>query len=228
MIKKYTLVLTFLLVALIVWGCKNDKSDSSVAEENFDKDASYALGMDFGSNIKASLEMNGIYPNIDELMKGFKDSLTGANTRFDSNSAIDMIETAFYDIAIQKEVTFLAENSRKPGVRITPSGLQYEIINQTEGPKPSIDDIVTVHYEGRLIDGTVFDSSYDGYPAEFPVGKVISGWTEGLQLMSIGSSFIFYVPSELGYGPSGYGPIPPYAALIFTVELLDIKHGEQL
>jgi FKBP-type peptidyl-prolyl cis-trans isomerase FkpA len=182
--------------------------------------------MDFGSNIKGSLEMNGIYPNIDELMKGFKDSLTG-NTRFDSYEAIDLIEAAFYEIAVQREITFLAENSRKPGVRITPSGLQYEVLYQTEGPKPAITDIVTVNYEGRLIDGNVFDSSYDrGQPAEFPVDKVISGWTEGLQLMSIGSSYIFYVPSELGYGPGGYGPIPPYAALIFTVELLDIKHWE--
>jgi FKBP-type peptidyl-prolyl cis-trans isomerase len=106
--------------------------------------------------------------------------------------------------------------------------LQYEIINQTEGTKPSISDIVTVHYEGRLVDGTVFDSSYNEGPAEFPLGYVISGWTEGIQLMSIGSSFIFYVPSELGYGARGWGPIPPYAALIFTVELLDIKHEEQL
>jgi FKBP-type peptidyl-prolyl cis-trans isomerase len=207
-------------------GCKNGKSVSSPAEVNFDKDASYALGMDFGSNIKESLEMNGIYPNLDELMKGFKDSLTG-NTRFDGDAALDKIETAFYEIAQQRENTFLAENSRKPGVKITPSGLQYEIIKQTEGPKPSVNDTVIVHYEGRLIDGSVFDSSYDGEPAEFPVGVVIPGWTEGLQLMSIGSIFIFYIPSELGYGQRGWGPIPPYAALIFTVELLDIKHGEQ-
>lgn len=225
--NKIKLILTLLLVALLCWGCKNGKSNSSSGEENFDKDASYALGMDFGSNIKQSLDMNGIYPNIDELMKGFRDSLTGGETRFAGDEAINLIETAFYGMAIQKETDFLAENSKKPGIIITPSGLQYEIIKQADGPKPSVTDIVTVHYEGRLIDGTVFDSSYDRRePTEFPLNVVISGWTEGIQLMSIGSSFIFYIPSELGYGPSGYGPIPPYAALIFTVELLDIKHGE--
>jgi FKBP-type peptidyl-prolyl cis-trans isomerase len=225
--NKIKVILTLLLVSLLCWGCKNGKSNSPAAEENFDKDASYALGMDFGLNIKQSLEMNDIYPNIDELMKGFKDSLTGRETRFNSDDAIEIIETAFFGMAIQRETTFLAENSKKPGIIITPSGLQYEIIKQTEGPKPSVTDIVTVHYEGRLIDGNVFDSSYDRRePTEFPVNAVIPGWTEGLQLMSIGSSFIFYIPSELGYGPSGYGPIPPYAALIFTVELLDIKHGE--
>jgi FKBP-type peptidyl-prolyl cis-trans isomerase len=220
--NKYKIVLTVLLAALAIWGCKNGKSNS-VAEENFNKDASYALGMDFGSNIKQSLDMNGIYPNIDELLKGFRDSLTG-DMRFGSDEAIDLIETAFYEIAIQRENTFLAENSKKPGIKITPSGLQYEIITQTEGPKPAITDIVTVHYEGRLVDGSVFDSSYDRRePTEFPVNAVIPGWTEGLQLMSVGSNYIFYIPSELGYGPSGYGPIPPYAALIFMVELLDIN-----
>jgi FKBP-type peptidyl-prolyl cis-trans isomerase FkpA len=225
--NKINVILTLLLVALLCWSCKNGKSISSPAEENFDKDASYALGMDFGLNIKQSLDMNDIYPNIDELMKGFRDSLTGKDTRFNPDEAIDIIETAFYGMAIQRENTFLAENSKKPGINITPSGLQYEIIKQTEGPKPLATDIVTVHYEGRLIDGTVFDSSYDRRePTEFPVNEVIPGWTEGLQLMSIGSSFLFYIPSELGYGPSGYGPIPPYAALIFTVELLDINHGE--
>jgi hypothetical protein len=94
--NKHRIALTFLLVALIVWGCKNDKSDSSAAEENFNKDASYALGMDFGSNIKGSLNMNGIYPNIDELMKGFRDSLSGGNTRFSSDEAVELIEEAFF------------------------------------------------------------------------------------------------------------------------------------
>jgi FKBP-type peptidyl-prolyl cis-trans isomerase FkpA len=225
--NKYKLFLTVLFIILTVWSCKNDKSVSSKTEENFNKDASYALGMDFGSSIKESLEMNGIFPNIDELLIGFKDSLTG-NSRFNGDEAIEIIENAFYEIAMKRENTFLAENSKKPGVKITSSGLQYEIINQTEGPRPTITDSVTVHYEGRLIDGTVFDSTYDEGPAEFPIDVVIPGWTEGIQLMGVGSSYIFYIPSELAYGPSGWGRIPPYAALIFTVELLGIRHGEEL
>jgi FKBP-type peptidyl-prolyl cis-trans isomerase len=186
--------------------------------------------MNLGTDIKQSLEMEGIFLNFDEFMKGFNESLSGANTRFTAEEAIEIIETAYNTLtegknaeAIQKETAFLAENSKKPGVVITPSGLQYEIITETQGPKPSTSSLVKVHYEGRFIDGTVFDSSYErGEPVEFPLDAVISGWTEGLQLMSAGSKYILYIPSELGYGPRGWGSIPGYSLLIFTVELLDI------
>jgi len=228
--NKYIFLLTVLLVFSNFWSCKNSKSGSLSGEENFDRDASYALGMNLGVDIKQSLEMEGIFINFDEFMKGFNDSLTGANTRFTTEEAIEIIETAYYALtegknaeAIQKENAFLAENSKKPGIVITPSGLQYEIITETQGPKPSASSYVKVHYEGRLADGTVFDSSYErGEPVEFPLDAVISGWTEGLQLMSTGSKYILYIPSELGYGPRGWGSIPGYSLLIFTVELLDI------
>jgi FKBP-type peptidyl-prolyl cis-trans isomerase FkpA len=106
----------------------------------------------------------------------------------------------------------------------TASGLQYEVIEEGDGAKPATRDHVTVHYKGELTDGTVFDSSYDrGQPATFPVNQVIPGWTEGLQLMSVGSKFKFYIPADLGYGARGTGPIPPNAPLIFDVELLGIK-----
>jgi FKBP-type peptidyl-prolyl cis-trans isomerase FkpA len=106
----------------------------------------------------------------------------------------------------------------------TASGLQYEVIEEGDGAKPTTSDQVTVHYKGELTDGTVFDSSYDrGQPATFPVNRVIPGWTEGLQLMSVGSKFKFYIPADLGYGARGTGPIPPNAPLIFHVELLGIK-----
>ena len=120
---------------------------------------------------------------------------------------------------------FLAENAKREGVKVTESGLQYEVLEATLGQKPKATDTVKVHYEGTLIDGTVFDSSYKrGESISFPLNGVIKGWTEGLQLMSVGSKYKFFIPYQLAYGERGAGAsIPPYAALIFTVELLGIK-----
>ena len=120
---------------------------------------------------------------------------------------------------------FLAENAKREGVKTTASGLQYEVLEATLGQKPKATDTVKVHYEGTLIDGTVFDSSYKrGESIAFPLNGVIKGWTEGLQLMSIGSKYKFFIPYQLAYGERGAGgSIPPYAALIFTVELLGIE-----
>ena len=120
---------------------------------------------------------------------------------------------------------FLAENAKRAEVKTTPSGLQYEVIEATIGQKPSATDKVRVHYEGTLIDGTVFDSSYKrGESITFGLNQVIKGWTEGLQLMSVGSKYKLYIPYDLAYGAQGAGgSIPPYAALIFTVELLGIE-----
>jgi FKBP-type peptidyl-prolyl cis-trans isomerase len=227
---RHLLILTILTAVAVFSGCKGSNSGSSAGEANFDKDASYALGMSIGSGLKDSLNTDGIIPDIDEFIKGFRDSLTGEKARYDEYEAMDLINTAFDALlegknaeAIQEENAFLAENSRKSGVIITSSGLQYEIVTETNGPKPSITDTVRVHYEGRLVDGTIFDSSIErGSPAEFPLNAVISGWTEGLQLMGVGSKYMFYIPSNLGYGPNGWGPIPPSATLIFNVELLDI------
>ncbi len=120
---------------------------------------------------------------------------------------------------------FLAENAKREGVKTTASGLQYEVLEATLGQKPKATDTVRVHYEGTLIDGTVFDSSYKrGESIAFPLNGVIKGWTEGLQLMSVGSKYKFFIPYQLAYGERGAGvSIPPYAALIFTVELLGIE-----
>lgn len=120
---------------------------------------------------------------------------------------------------------FLQDNAKKDGVVTTASGLQYKVLNEGDGPKPpNASATVQVHYSGKLIDGTEFDSSYKrGQPAEFPLNRVIAGWTEGLQLMAVGAKYVFYIPSELGYGESGAGGvIPPSATLIFEVELLKI------
>jgi FKBP-type peptidyl-prolyl cis-trans isomerase len=120
---------------------------------------------------------------------------------------------------------FLEENSRKAGIQTTPSGLQYEVLRDGAGPKPSATSTVEVHYEGRLINGKVFDSSYQrNQSISFPLNRVIPGWTEGLQLMPTGSKYRLYIPSELGYGARGAGgDIPPHATLIFDVELIAIR-----
>jgi len=122
------------------------------------------------------------------------------------------------------EKQFMAENAKKAGVTVTASGLQYEVVTAGNGAKPSAEDVVRVHYVGTLLDGSKFDSSIDrGEPAEFGVGQVIAGWTEALQLMSVGSKYKLYIPSAIAYGAQGAGQaIPPNAALVFEVELLDI------
>lgn len=141
---------------------------------------------------------------------------------------VELLKITNAETNLKAAEAFLAENARKAGVKTTASGLQYEVV--TEGPaggkRPTDADIVKVHYRGALIDGTEFDSSYArGEPAEFPLGQVIAGWTEGVQLMKVGDKFRFYIPPNLGYGPSGTpgGPIGPNEALVFDVELLAVK-----
>ena len=129
-----------------------------------------------------------------------------------------------YKDVIAESDAFMENNKLNEGVQVTESGLQYKVITMGDGPKPTAEDKVRVHYSGTLTDGTVFDSSYErGEPIEFNLRGVIPGWTEGLQLMPVGSKFIFYIPYNLGYGSRGAGQdIPPFASLIFEVELLDI------
>ena len=221
-------ITAILLIALAVSGCKAGGSSFAPLEgENFDKDASYALGM----NIGMMLANDGLVPNLEEFVAGLTDYLSDErNTRISDMLAIEILQTAFMDIEetgntenMQQGIDFLAQNSRRAGIQITHSGLQYEVVSEGYGERPAADDIVRVHYEGKLIDGTVFDSSFNrGAPAEFKLNDLIPGWIEGLQLMNVGSKYIFYVPQELAYGPGGGGPIPPYSALIFEVELIDI------
>ena len=119
---------------------------------------------------------------------------------------------------------FLADNKGKEGVQTTASGLQYKVLTMGDGAKPAATDTVKVHYSGKLLDGTEFDSSYArNEPISFALNRVIPGWTEGVQLMPIGSKFVFYIAPELGYGEGGGGPIPPNSTLVFEVELLDIE-----
>ena len=190
---------------------------------------SYALGLIIGNNLKG-MNIEGLLTT--EFTRAVEQVLNGEKTEMTEVQAQGLVQEFLRE---QQEVAgkaareagenFLAENAKREGVKVTETGLQYEVLTPALGIKPTPTDTVTCHYEGRLIDGTVFDSSYRrGEPASFPLQGVIRGWTEGLQLMSIGSKFRFFLPFDLAYGAQGAGgSIPPYAALIFDVELLGIE-----
>ena len=190
---------------------------------------SYALGLSMGQNLMGS----GVTSlNYQDLAQGIEDVLTKQQPKITYQDAQQVLGQFFQELeakiagaAKADGEKFLAENAKREGVQVTASGLQYEVLEATIGQKPKATDTVKVHYEGTLIDGTVFDSSYErGEPIEFPLNGVIKGWTEGLQLMSVGSKYKFFIPYQLAYGERGAGQqIPPYAALIFTVELLGIE-----
>jgi len=190
---------------------------------------SYALGLSMGQNLMGS----GVEKlNYQDFAKGIEDVLTHQQPQITYQEAQQVLNTFFQELeqkiagaAKADGEKFLAENAKREGVKTTASGLQYEILEPSLGQKPKATDTVRVHYEGTLIDGTVFDSSYKrGESITFPLNGVIKGWTEGLQLMSIGSKYKFFIPYQLAYGERGAGQtIPPYAALIFTVELLGIE-----
>ncbi|MDR0320748.1 MAG: FKBP-type peptidyl-prolyl cis-trans isomerase [Treponema sp.] len=233
--NKCWIFLAVLTAVAVFSSCKGNNSDFPKSERNFDNDASYALGMNVGAGLKDSMLNDGIIPNLDEFFRGMKDGMMGGKTRFDIDDARERINVAYEEMmqerdagAMQEEIAFLAENAKKPGVTLTPNGLQYEVMVEGNGKKPSANDIVRVHYEGRLTNNMLFDNSYErGEPIEFALNEVITGWSEGLQLMSVGSKYKLYVPSEMGYGQYGNGPIPAYATLVFIVELLDIvEQGE--
>ncbi|MDR2404341.1 MAG: FKBP-type peptidyl-prolyl cis-trans isomerase [Spirochaetaceae bacterium] len=197
------------------------------AKNGADPDTSYAFGVVLGTDLKQT----GLQFDYDEFIKGFSDSLEGNTPRISSDEAIAIIQGAFTAVMairaeenLQKETVFLAENGAKPGVYTTASGLQYEVIVEGTGPKPGVDSMVEVHYEGAFLDGTVFDSSYvRNEPARFSLEGVIPGWAEGIILMSQGSTYRLFIPSALAYGERGAGStIPPNSALIFKVELLSI------
>jgi len=197
-----------------------------------EQQASYGIGRNFGDQLAAN-PFEGL--DIQALIQGVQDSFAGT----ESSVSQEDLEKAFQMINEQmqakqaeqsKELSaegteFLAENAKRDGVTVTESGLQYEVITTGEGATPTASDTVSTHYHGTLINGEVFDSSYDrGQPAEFPVGGVIAGWTEALQLMTVGSKWRLTIPYNLAYGEQGAGgKIGPFTTLIFDIELLEIK-----
>ncbi len=199
------------------------------------KRVSYALGLGIGQQL---LQMGAKSLDINEMAQAIKDVVEGNELRISHRDAQPIVQQFFkeQEERIQREKSekgrlakaegerFLAENARREGVVTLPSGLQYMVLTEGLGKSPKATDRVVCHYEGSLTDGTVFDSSVRrGEPATFGLSQVITGWTEGVQLMREGSKYRFFIPYRLGYGESGAGEmIPPYAALVFDVELLKV------
>lgn len=220
------------LVSLVLAGCD---SETSAKLETPAQKASYGIGLNMGKSLAqegmADLDSNAVAQGIDdaigkkeqkltdeELMESFAYLQTRAEERM-----VEMNKEA-----VEAGKKFLEENAKRDGVKTTESGLQYEVVKSAEGPQPTANDVVTVHYEGSLTDGTVFDSSIKrGSPIDLPVGGVIPGWVEGLQLMHVGEKYKLYIPSELAYGEQSPSPlIPANSVLVFDLELLGIKGDE--
>lgn len=191
---------------------------------------SYGIGRQLGGQLRDN-PPPGI--SLEAIVAGLTDAFNGVESRVseaDLSASFKVIrEVMQAEAAAKAEAAaaagkeFLVENAKREGITTLASGLQYEVITAGEGAQPTRESNVRTHYHGTLIDGTVFDSSYErGQPAEFPVGGVIAGWTEALQLMNAGSKWRLYVPSELAYGAQGVGSIPPHSVLVFDVELLDV------
>jgi len=194
----------------------------------------YIIGMDIG----ASLKQQGSDLDLEALFDAVRTTYTGGTPELTPEEAATIREAFIAQRRAAAEVErqglaatnaaegekFLLENRVKEGVQVTASGLQYQVIEMGTGPKPAATDKVKVHYRGTLLNGEEFDSSYArGEPISFALDQVIAGWTEGVQLMPVGSKFMFFIPPELAYGPAGGGPIGPSATLIFQVELLGIE-----
>ena len=196
---------------------------------------SYALGLGIGRQLA---QMGAEDLNIDDFSQAIKDILTGKEPQGSDQEAQKLVTTFFeeqeakqraaaaekYKDNKEKGEAWLANKAMEEGVVALPSGLLYQVLNEGSGKKPTAADTVECHYEGRLIDGTVFDSSYKrGESATFPLNGVIAGWTEGVQLMSEGAKYRFFIPYQLAYGERGAGQaIPPFAALVFDVELIKV------
>ena len=222
--KKFKF-LTLLIIANLT---TNIKMSAQKLNNEIDS-VSYSLGVNIGENIKTQ------FPDID--LKNFeaaikdvlddnkKPSISGADAQKTIQEYFTKQQAKANESVVEEGRKFLAENSKKENVVTLESGLQYEVIKNGEGAKPTLNDQVTTHYHGTLIDGTVFDSSVErGEPASFPVSGVIKGWTEALQLMNVGSKWRLFVPYDLAYGERGAGPkIGPFTTLIFEVELISIN-----
>ena len=236
--KTIIRIVVWASVGIIFWAstaCNNGELPSNSSLSTFEDSVSYAIGLNIGNDLKnsgdftfaAGLLSRGIMDAVNEedaslTMEEAQGIVMSFQQRMMAKQQEDQMKKAQENKATGD--AFLAENKSKEGVQTTESGLQYKVLTEGNGPSPTAQDKVSVHYEGRLINGEVFDSSIQrGMPVEFSVGGVIRGWTEALQLMKKGSKWQLYIPGELAYGPQGSPPnIGPNETLIFDVELLDI------
>ena len=222
------------LVIGTLFSCENQVKEVKSLETELDS-VSYAVGLSMSSQLKNGFED----VNKEILIQAIRNGLDSTNLLLDSKDIQKTIQTYFqkkqeenkkkelakFEVYKKEGIAFLEANKTQEGVKTTKSGLQYSVLKEGKGKKAKTTDRVKVHYHGTTVDGTVFDSSVDrGTPSEFGVTQVIKGWTEGLQLMTVGSKYKFFIPQELAYGANPRpGIIKPYMALIFEVELLDIK-----
>lgn len=226
---KAPLIVTALLSASVTLAScqqpENDMSDSTFDASSEVASASYLIGFRQAESIAAQ---GGDIVDMQAYALGAKDAIAGVESQVPVEQEERLMSVLSNALVQQKEAsgkTYMAENAARPEVTTTASGLQYEVIVEGTGAKPSVTDTVVTHYHGTFLDGTTFDSSVDrGSPASFPVNGVIAGWTEALQMMGVGSKWRLVVPPELAYGERGAGgAIPPNATLVFEVELLEIQ-----
>lgn len=219
--------------------CQKETAQQPVVLDTDAAKQSYSLGVSVGSYLDSTLvEYNNMGLSLDSalILRGVQDSIAKKTALSEEEVQTMMAaleeqfrekQTAIADAEAAQAVAagkaYLEENAKKEGVAVTESGLQYEVLQAAEGAKPAATDTVKVHYTGTLVDGTKFDSSHDrGEPAQFPLNRVIPGWTEGVQLMNVGSKYKFTIPAELAYGERDMGVIKPNSVLVFEVELLEI------
>jgi len=225
---RKVLAAIILPATLFAAGCGPEKEVA--LESNVDK-MSYGIG----TSMARSVKNQPVEINSDALIAGLKDLLDGKESRLDEATIREAFaavreeqmekQKAESEVALKKGETYLTELAKKEGIKSTESGMYYEVLSSGEGDSPLETDVVEVHYHGTLIDGSVFDSSIErGSPAKFPVNRVISGWTEALQMMKVGDKWRLHIPANLAYGPQSPSPkIPANSTLVFEVELLNIE-----
>ncbi len=227
--KKKVLSLAACFSLVTLFSCNGQKGKADMTLKNAADSASYAIGVSIGTNMKKdgleTLNLEILKGAMESVLKGDSLKLGAKESQAAIQGYLAQKQKEKADNNIETGKKFLEENKKKTGVIELPDGMQYMVMKTGTGPKPTETDTVVTHYHGTLIDGTVFDSSVDrGEPAEFPVGAVIKGWTEALQMMNVGSKWKLFVPPGLAYGDRAAGPqIGPNSTLIFEVELLSIK-----
>lgn len=235
--KKILFTVLTLSGALFIASCGSKDKKIDLKEKS--DSVAYVIGTNIGLNLRENIKKDSLKLGVEALAQGFRDALDGKDSLYFTEAQKQKIMMAFQkemqDKQMQKQIQaaqpnkiagqkFLDENKGKEGVKVTATGLQYKVIKEGKGKTPTANDKVTVNYEGKLLDGKIFDSSFERKkPETFPVTGVIKGWTEGLQLMKEGGAYELYIPSDLAYGDAGNNSIPGGSTLIFKVELIKVE-----